>query len=170
MKLIAGIVLILIIAGGGWFYMQKNTVDNETQGTPAAEETGGITNTMPAIETVTVEYTDKEFSPAAVTIGMGSTVTWHNKSKVKMWVASAMHPAHTTYNGSSLSEHCEKGVPASADIFDQCVGIEPGGSWSFTFTKAGEWKYHDHITSGRYGMVTVVDGAPTVLDDADAAR
>jgi hypothetical protein len=87
-----------------------------------------------------------------------------------MWVASAMHPGHAVYNGTSLSEHCKNKKPNSTEIFDQCVGIKPGESWSFTFTKEGEWKYHDHITSGRYGTVNVmkIDEMTVGSDDKKA--
>jgi plastocyanin len=153
MKALGGVIVIILIAGLGWFYFSKNS---ESQA-PSPEDAGGqetVTNTMPALMAEVV-YNDTGFSPSEVILPPGGIVTWKNESKVDMWVASAMHPTHVVYNGTNLSTHCKSGKPTSADIFDQCVGVKPGESWSFTFAKDGDWKYHDHITSGRYGAIKV---------------
>jgi len=67
-----------------------------------------------------------------------------------MWVASAVHPTHTLYAGTSLSEHCGNG--AANDSFDQC---DAGDDYSFTFKKTGEWKYHNHVNASQTGTVIV---------------
>jgi plastocyanin len=69
-----------------------------------------------------------------------------------MWPASAFHPTHTVYSGTSLSEHCPD---TAGTAFDACKGFLPGQSWSFKFTKAGTWKYHDHLNPGATGTIVV---------------
>lgn len=101
--------------------------------------------------TAAVTYDGKSFSPGEVTIKKGGTVTWRNASGGRMWVASAQHPAHTVYSGTSRQEHCPD---ASGTAFDQCAG---GGDYSFTFQKVGTWNYHDHINATVFGKVVVVE-------------
>lgn len=93
----------------------------------------------PAVQGKTeVAYTDSGFSPKEMNISAGETVTWINKSTKKMWVASAPHPAHTDY-----------------PEFDAKKGVDPGGSYSFTFEKPGNWKYHNHTNPTDFGSVNV---------------
>jgi len=47
-----------------------------------------------------------------------------------------------------LQEHCGTGTTS----FDQCAN---GGSYSFTFTKAGTWRYHNHSNASHFGTVIV---------------
>ena len=69
-----------------------------------------------------------------------------------MWTASGVHPTHTAYSGTSLSQHC----PDTAEVaFDQCKGEASGVSWTFTFTKTGIWGYHNHSRSSDMGTVIV---------------
>src|SRR3989344_471350 len=88
-------------------------------------------------------YTDQGFSPKSITVKKGGTVTFTNNSTHGMWVAVAMHPTHDAYDGTAMSEHCLGGA-ALGDAFDQCHVVEAGESWSYTFTKAGSWNYHNH--------------------------
>ncbi len=153
MKAIGGIIVIIILGALGWFYLGQNSGSQE----PAPEDTSTgepVTNTMPAMK-ADVVYSDTGFTPAEVMLPVGGTITWVNESKVDMWVATAMHPTHAVYDGTNLAAHCKDGKPTSDKVFDQCVGIKPGQSWSFTFAKEGDWKYHDHITSGRFASIKV---------------
>lgn len=96
----------------------------------------------------TVTYTSNGFSPSQIIIQRCDTVTWENEGGSPMWVASDQHPVHSQYGGTSLNQHC----PNDGDVFDQC---ESGSSYSFTFTKTGEWSYHNHRLAGHGGTVTV---------------
>ncbi|MFA5997962.1 MAG: plastocyanin/azurin family copper-binding protein [Candidatus Paceibacterota bacterium] len=148
-----GLVVVLIIIAGGWYFLSK---------APAGEPVPDTTNQMPVIgetatDTVvtsgtTITYTDQGFSPASVTIAQGETVTWVNQSSKDMWVASAMHPTHMAYDGTALKEHCATSAPAS---FDACRVFSSGASYSFTFDKAGTWKYHNHLDASKFGTVIV---------------
>ena len=108
---------------------------------------------------MTVTYTDTGFSPASVTVTEGQTVTWVNQSSKQMWVASARHPDHTVYDSSTKDAHCAAGYTGAVP-FDECKGDTAGASYSFTFTKAGDWKYHNHVNAADFGTV-VVTGAPS---------
>ena len=99
----------------------------------------------------TITYNGDSFSPKEVLIRKGGTVTWVNASGGQMWVASAQHPSHTVYSGTSRQEHCPD---TSGTAFDQCAG---GNNYTFTFDKVGTWNYHDHLNATAFGSVTVVE-------------
>lgn len=80
------------------------------------------------------------FSPAVVTVKVGDTVTWTNEGDSSAWVASDPHPVHTGYLG-----------------FDAKAPIGPGGTYSFTFEKAGSWNYHNHLHPEAKGTVIVTE-------------
>lgn len=90
------------------------------------------------VENKLVRYDGTRFSPSPITIKVGSTITFMNESGRDMWPASAPHPTHTDYPG-----------------FDAAKPIKPGQSYSFIFTKAGIWKYHNHLDPTKFGSVTV---------------
>ena len=168
-------IIVVVVAAGLYWYMSMPAADDasstlvgEQSGTvnddqdapgpetvPSGTATGGVgvevdVDTTPT--TATVTYNGSGYSPSSVTIKQGGTVTWNNTSSGSMWVASASHPTHTVYDGTSRAEHC---AAPSATTFDQCKG--ESGSYSFTFTKAGKWNYHDHMNSSVFGSVTVVE-------------
>lgn len=150
----------IIIIGGGWYLFSGEPAEAPSEGseTPVTNQMPVIGSTTPemivenAPSDVVVTYTDEGYSPKSVTIPVGATVTFVNQSSKNMWVASARHPEHTVYSGTSLTQHCPD---TAGTAFDQCAGGAPGSSYSFTFTKTGEWKYHDHIDATRFGSVTV---------------
>lgn len=100
----------------------------------------------------TIEYTSDGFVPNKLTIKKGDTVKWVNKSTVDMWPASAKHPTHEAYPGSSITK-C--GTSQEAGIFDACKGIPVGNSFSFTFNEVGSWFFHDHLDAKKFGQVIV---------------
>ncbi|MCI0619534.1 hypothetical protein L0Y40_00655 [Candidatus Wolfebacteria bacterium] len=153
-KAIWTIIIIIIVVIIGYF-MFRGGVESPTT-TPG---TGTTTDDVPTEtpdepegESVTVMYTDEGFSPSPVTIKVGDTVTFVNTSSGAMWVASAMHPTHMVYSGTELAEHCGDETDIS---FDQCESAGADGTYSFTFTKAGTWNYHNHVDSTDFGSVVV---------------
>lgn len=122
-------------------------------------------NTVPLGNTVVVEASANGFSPDTVTIKKGDTVKWVNKGSDKVWPASAMHPTHTVYPGANYSEEgsfmgsqaCKAEGDSKDGAFDSCKGILPGGSYSFTFSQVGSWKYHDHLNPSFRGTVIVTE-------------
>ena len=149
------VVAIVVVGGGFWWYQSMQTPTapadtsapvSDTSGTPGTDTTStGSTAPM----TATVSYDGTSFSPSSVLIAKGGTVVFTGPAN--MWVASAPHPAHTGYDGTSRSEHCAAGYKG-AKSFDQCLS---GTSYSFTFDKTGTWPYHDHMNASAFGKIIV---------------
>ena len=159
---IAVIVGIIVIGGGIWWFSSQQSaevaVDNSTT-LNGSTDTGSDTGTQTGVDvsvgtppmTATVTYSGTSFTPATVTVAKGGTVTFVDASGRGMWVASGMHPTHTTYDGTSESAHCAAGYTGPKP-FDQCKN---GTTYSFAFDKTGEWGYHDHLHSSAFGKVVV---------------
>jgi plastocyanin len=148
------IVLIIIVALGGWYvFSHPSTSQAPSEVASPTEEMATTTESVTPVP-VTVLYTDQGFSPSTVTITEGQTVMWINQSSHTMWVASAMHPTHLVYDNTSKDAHCAAGY-AGPTPFDECTADAAGASYSFTFGKAGSWKYHDHANSSMFGTVVV---------------
>jgi plastocyanin len=73
------------------------------------------------------------FSPMAITVKVGTTVTWTNKDSV----------SHTI-----TADNVSSDAPSSMDIAD-------GKSYSFTFKKAGTYTYHCFPHPYMHGTVIV---------------
>lgn len=162
-------IVILIIAAltlvGGYFLLgngnqnptknqqlaavsQSNLpLENEESQTQTASE-----QTQPAQETREVIYANSGYVPLELKIKAGDTVVFKNESSRGVWTASAIHPTHTVYDGTSLQNHCPN---LENDYFDQCKSSQSGESWSFTFTKTGTWTYHNHIDPIYFGKIIV---------------
>ena len=156
---IVGIVIVILLALGGWYFFSTNP-------SPLAPSTGSNMPVLPAdgtgqtpeMEVVddalksAVAYGTDGFSPKTVTIKKGGTVTWTNQGGAAgMWIASAVHPTHSVYSGTTLAEHCNG---TSATSFDQC---KDASVYSFTFSKIGTWNYHNHLNPNDFGTVIVVE-------------
>lgn len=92
----------------------------------------------PKPTTVTITYNGTAFSPATITIKSGDTAAFKNSSSGSFWPASNPHPSHTAYLG-----------------FDAGNPVAAGGTYSFTFTKVGQWGYHNHMNPTQGGTVVV---------------
>ncbi|MFB6212253.1 MAG: cupredoxin domain-containing protein [Candidatus Magasanikbacteria bacterium] len=160
--LVIAVALVLVLSSSN---QTKAPADQPVTTTTPAQTNQAPTNTATTTESQNatgtsaranqeniVTYTENGFSPSSLTIQQGETVTFRNESSSGMWVASAVHPTHTRYDGTSLNEHCTEG---GSNSFDACKGITPGKSWSFTFDKAGEWNYHNHSNASHTGTIVV---------------
>lgn len=162
-KIIIALIIIAIVVFGGYFifrgsYQAPTLPSSSQRQIPQPEATQESTSqqtlpeeTLPTEENV-VTYTDSGYLPSTITVKVGTTVTFKNESSQAMWTASAMHPTHSVYGGTSLAEHCPD---TSGTAFDACTGIQPGNSWTFTFTKVGTWKYHNHLAPAHTGTIVV---------------
>jgi plastocyanin len=119
------IALTAVLAGFVW----PATAGVRAQATPAASA---------------VRIANFAFSPQAVTVSVGQTVTWTNADTV----------AHTTTSNS--------GIWNSGPV-------QPGASFSQTFTASGTYAYHCAIHSSMMGTITVVPAASTPAVTAAAA-
>jgi plastocyanin len=145
-------VLVLIVLGAWWYTTQPaaDTNVNLNQNATTTDNVPDVVATTTEPQTVTVNYTSAGFSPATVTINKGDTVTWSNGGSGSMWVASAVHPTHEVYDGTTRTEHCAAGTTPKP--FDQCAN---GSTYSFTFDKTGTFKYHNHSAAQLTGTVVV---------------
>lgn len=165
-KIISIFIVILFIAaiGGAMYFLmvdkqinpseiyqpkeqvpnQQSPLINPTNENPPAQE--------PVVKSNVVKYTDDGYSPSVLTIKVGQGVDFENNSSKNMWPASAMHPTHAVYSGTTLSEHC----PDKENVtFDACKGIQPADLWTFLFNKPGTFKYHDHLNPSKTGTIIV---------------
>ena len=154
------VIALILLAGGVWYFASRpNTAGEATTQMEVSEVPGETTatstptpDTAPSGKTVTVTYNGTSFSPATVTISKGDTVRFVNSGTGSMWVASAVHPSHNVYDGTTRADHCGSSYAGIAP-FDQCKAAKE--TYSFTFTKAGTWGYHDHVNAGATGKVVV---------------
>ncbi|MBI5003923.1 hypothetical protein HZC00_02425 [Candidatus Kaiserbacteria bacterium] len=162
MKYFIGIIVLAAIVLGGWYYSTSQSALVPAPQDQQAVDTG-VSSAMPApgapagtVEMevkkgATVTYSSSGFSPASVTIKKGETVTFVDEGTGPMWVASAVHPDHTAYSGTTRSAHCPD---TTGTAFDQCA---TGNSYSFTFDKVGTWHYHNHVAASDTGTIVVVE-------------
>jgi plastocyanin len=88
------------------------------------------------------------YTPANLTVNVGTTVTWVNKDSV----------GHTVTEGDPNSPK-----PADSRVFDssgeaatgQVTLITPGQSWSYTFTTPGTYEYYCIVHPYMIGHITV---------------
>lgn len=154
---LGALVLVIIVAGGGW-YVYSHPVKPVPMQTGEATSSGMAAMANMPLAPAIVTYTDRGFSPASVTVAEGQSVTFVNRSSNRMWVASAVHPTHEAYDGTSKDQHCAAGYSGPAP-FDECAAVASGGSYTFAFAKAGTWNYHNHMSASDTGEV-IVTAAP----------
>lgn len=154
--IIAAIVLIIL---GISFFSQKNGESkNETSGkkTPLqdeiAQEGTEIITEIPETTEHIVNISLQGFVPKTLKIKKGDKVTWINQMATAAWVATDVHPTHTTYPGSS-SIKC--GTAEEKNIFDSCRAFQRGESYSFVFNEVGEWGYHNHLNPSKDARIIV---------------
>lgn len=105
---------------------------------PATPEEISTTTAIVPKQKHEVVYTTGGFNPAVTTVKTGEAVTFINTSGESFWPASSPHPTHTDYSE-----------------FDAKGEIAHGKTYEFTFTKSGEWGYHNHLNPKMVGVVVV---------------
>ncbi|MEX2033110.1 MAG: hypothetical protein WD889_00930 [Candidatus Colwellbacteria bacterium] len=138
---IIGLVLVLVVAGFVFIKQRGGEVlapTGEEVSLPQESAPVAPTSSAPSAAKLEVVYTASGFSPKTLIVKTGDTVLFKNNSGRDFWPASAVHPTHTLY-----------------PEFDAKRAISSGGSYSFTFTRTGSWKYHDHLNPGATGTITV---------------
>lgn len=118
------VVLVIVLAGGGILLANNKDSDSNTKTETTIDDSNMVMNGNGKEATPTPETTNSitienfAYSPSSTTVKVGTTVTWTNKDSV----------AHTVTT-SSGPEKFDSGSLAS------------GKTFSFTFTKAGDYKY-----------------------------
>ena len=118
---------------------------NMTTMTETTTTTSGSSNPS---GTVGVSIENYAYAPAELTINVGTTVTWINNDPV----------------GHAVTEGAPEAVkPVNQGIFDSSNGaqgkydlIQPGQSWSYTFTTPGTYDYYCIPHPYMKGRVTVL--------------
>lgn len=146
-KTLVLIIIIAVVIVGGYFLFARGGnygTGNSPSATPAPQG--------PADQVI--EITATGFSPSNVTIKAGQSVEWINKDASPHWPASAMHPTHEVYPGSTITK-C--GTAEQLNIFDACRGLDAEKSFRFKFDRQGTWQYHDHLNPRTpfFGSITV---------------
>jgi plastocyanin len=85
-----------------------------------------------------ITMSESGFSPATINVATGAVVTFVNNGQAAHWPASDVHPTHTI-------------LPD----FDAKRGLATGESYSYTFTKVGTWRCHDHLMPQQACVITV---------------
>ena len=97
--------------------------------TPTSPMGGGQGSNPPPPGAVPVNIQDLSFSPASVTIKVGTTVQWSNRGP----------SAHTTTSDAGVWNSGNLVGPTGTGGY---AGGSSGGTFSFTFTTEGTFGYH----------------------------
>ncbi|MFA5997398.1 MAG: hypothetical protein WC791_02805 [Candidatus Paceibacterota bacterium] len=139
-------LIAVLIAIAGWFIFSipraNAPISNTGDSTPVTQSSAQMS--------ASVQYTAGGFSPSVVVIKQGGTVTFTSADGSRMWVASNAHPTHIEYSGTSRTAHCPD---TAKTAFDQCSS---SSTYSFAFTDAGKWGYHNHVSPNDTGMIIVL--------------
>lgn len=155
------IILVLVIGGIYWWTGQADApgaIGPSPSPTPSATPAPTPSPSGVSLDVVSntdepdafVTYSDSGYAPASVTIKKGDMVRFVNNSNREMWPASAIHPTHAVYPQKSASD-------CLGSSFDACKAVPPGGSWEFTLSEIGTWRYHDHLSASKTGTIVVTE-------------
>lgn len=119
------------LALGGQPIQLAPTISPEVAASPLVSES-------PTASATTISISDTGFSPAAVRVSAGTTVTFVNNGQALHRPVSDVHPTHQLLPG-----------------FDAEKGLATGEEYSFMFSKVGTWGFHDHLNPTFKGSVVV---------------
>ena len=107
------------------------TSNQQSTSTTSPTDSTATTNTAPATANA-VSIKSMAFTPKTLKVKVGQTVTWKNDDQFTHTVTSDS----SAFNSGNLSN---------------------GGTFSFTFTKAGTFPYHCNIHTSMTGEVVVTE-------------
>jgi plastocyanin len=133
------VVILLILIIGGAYALTRSSTNNSAPTPPASNSSNSSQNqsnaTPPSSNTNQssgkIEIKNMMFTPPQITVAKGGTVTWTNNDDV----------AHT--------------VVADLGNGPSSGNIEPGSTYSYTFTKTGSVQYHCSIHPSMRGTIVV---------------
>lgn len=133
-KIYLAIVAIVVLTAGAFLLSSNktNVTKVETSTQPVATS---IASPSAKAEENTVTVTANGFEPQTITVKVGSTVTWINKSGTTVIINSDPHPIHNFWPFLNLGSFAD------------------GGSVSATFQKSGTYTYHNHLDPSQKGTV-----------------
>ena len=118
MYVILSVIAVIVVASIALVVYQKTSTNSAVKD---------------AVSTDQVNIKDYAFTPKAITVKAGTTVTWTNHDGVKHEL--------TSYDGH---------LPAGREFAN-------GETYTYTFTKAGTYKYHCKIHPNMTGVVVVTN-------------
>lgn len=135
-KVIGIIVAVIVIAAGAWliYGRNNNSYNNSSSNSSSNNSSSNNSGSTPSSLSYQVSIANFAFSPSAISVKKGTKVTWTNNDST----------AHT------VTESDGKTGPDSQLI-------NPGSSYSFTYSSTGTFNYHCTIHSTMTGTVTVTD-------------
>jgi amicyanin len=128
--IVVGLIILVLIIVGIVASQHKTTKTASTTTTTTTKA-----DTSKAVATNTVMLSNYMFSPGAITVKAGATVTWTNMDAVTHTVTSDDSSA-VSFKSDSLAD---------------------GKSYSFTFAKAGTYTYHCTPHPYMHGTVVVTE-------------
>jgi plastocyanin len=137
--LLVAVVVIVVVVGGYTLLTKNSTAPAPTPAPTAMQEataTPAPSEAMKAEEN-TITLSKDGFSPATLTIKVGTKVTWKNMSGADATVSSDPHPVHTDYPPLNLGKFSD------------------GGTHELTFDKSGKYGYHNHFNPTQKGTIIV---------------
>jgi len=111
-----------------------NSYKTTTSTSPSQSASSSAMDTANA---ATVTYTDSGFAPATLAAKIGQKVVFINNSSSAISVNSDAHPTHALYPELNIG------------------AIGAGASGSATFSKAGTYTYHNHLSPSQRGTIVV---------------
>jgi len=133
-SIIIGFVIVIAFVTIAATVMKGNVqAPASTSNTPTPLATGTPVVTASPAATSSVTISNFTFSPAAITVKVGTSVTWTNQDSA----------GHTVVGDS-------EGGPSSS-LLNQ------GQSYSFTFNTVGTFPYHCGVHPSMVGSVTVTE-------------
>ena len=134
--LLALSTLLLLTACGGTTTSSGSTPTAAPGNTPTVTTTGTSPTSNGSAVTMTTDSSGSfAFSPMTLTIKVGTKVTWTNMTQAPHTV--------TSDDGTSFDSGISNPIAAS------------GGTYSFTFTKAGTFPYHCQIHTSMKATIIV---------------
>jgi plastocyanin len=134
------VIVVIALAAGGLLLAGSGSKGDDTK-TTTTDTTNmkmddSSNDTSAAVATDSVAIKDFAFSPANITVKVGTKVTWTNQDSAAHTVTSDTDSTDGGLNSESLAQ-------------DE--------SYSATFSKAGTFKYHCAFHSSMTGTVTVTE-------------
>lgn len=122
-KLFISIVIVAfaVLLGLAAFTRNKKTPSVSSQTTPAS-------TTISTSQTAQVSITSSGFVPATLQVAPNSQVNWTNNDAAAHEVAADPYPKDNSIPG-----------------FNNHTVLQKGDTYSFTFSKAGTYTYHDEL-------------------------
>ena len=125
------IMAIPFILAGCKLYKTPSTQTTQT------EQTQPAVGTPTTLGEFLIVYSGSGFTPGTARVKVGQRVEFSNASQGNVQVNSAVHPTHELFPELNIGM------------------IAPNETKAVTFTKAGTYKYHNHLDASQTGEIVV---------------